>query len=35
MGMRRVCDHELTTRKKAHDDSWHSQYASLFVYFSS
>ncbi len=34
-GMRRVYDHEQTTRKKAHHDSWHSEYASLFVYVSS
>ena len=33
--MRRVCDHQQTTRKKARHDSWHSQYASLFVYVSS
>ncbi len=33
--MRRVYDHQQTTRKKEHHDSWHSQYASLFVYVSS
>ena len=27
--------HQQTTRKKEHHDSWHSQYASLFVYVSS
>ena len=35
MAMRWVCDHQQTTRKKAHHDSLHSQYASLFVYVFS
>jgi len=35
MGMRLVWYHQQTTRKKEHHDSWHSQYASLFVYVSS
>ncbi len=35
MGMCRVWYHQQTTRKKEHHDSWHSQYASLFVYVSS
>ena len=33
--MRWVWYHQQTTRKKEHHDSWHSQYASLFVYVSS